>query len=194
MVPQLASWVCFRTCKTLNLLYFFFFWAEGQNWALRYWRGGAGDAQRAEGGSLESAGLTPPGDSDGFTSRSLGGGRDAAGVGSWSCEFISHFLFSWTTWIKCYLKYLQCLVFWWFWNLCHIISSLDDRIKTSFIQKHVMAVVDGVTLVAAVSLKVLQDGDTYSSLLDIAHRLHGENCLVLWFDRFNGNCTGLHSW
>ncbi|XP_043960274.1 condensin-2 complex subunit G2 isoform X1 [Gambusia affinis] len=38
--------------------------------------------------------------------------------------------------------------------------------------KHVMAVVDGVTQVAAVSLKVLQDGDTYSSLLDIAHRLH----------------------
>ncbi|KAM4718590.1 LOW QUALITY PROTEIN: condensin-2 complex subunit G2 [Anableps anableps] len=38
--------------------------------------------------------------------------------------------------------------------------------------KHVMAVVDGVTLVAAVSLKVLQDGDTYSALLDIAHRLH----------------------
>lgn len=40
-------------------------------------------------------------------------------------------------------------------------------------QKHVMAVVDGVTLVAAVSLKVLQDGDTYSALLQIAHRLHG---------------------
>ncbi|XP_047204958.1 condensin-2 complex subunit G2 isoform X1 [Girardinichthys multiradiatus] len=39
--------------------------------------------------------------------------------------------------------------------------------------KHVMAVVDAVALVAAVSVKVLQDGDTYSSLLDIAHRLHG---------------------
>ncbi|XP_044033213.1 condensin-2 complex subunit G2 isoform X2 [Siniperca chuatsi] len=38
--------------------------------------------------------------------------------------------------------------------------------------KHVMAVVDGVILVAAVSVKVLQDGDTYSSLLEIAHRLH----------------------
>ncbi|XP_070784454.1 condensin-2 complex subunit G2 [Enoplosus armatus] len=38
--------------------------------------------------------------------------------------------------------------------------------------KHVMAVVDGVTLVAAVSVKVLQDGDTYSALLEIAHRLH----------------------
>ncbi|XP_041823460.1 condensin-2 complex subunit G2 [Melanotaenia boesemani] len=38
--------------------------------------------------------------------------------------------------------------------------------------KHVMAVVDGVTLVATVSLKVLQDGDTYSALLEIAHMLH----------------------
>lgn len=36
-----------------------------------------------------------------------------------------------------------------------------------------MAVVDGVTLVAAVSLKVLQDGDTYSALLKIASSLHG---------------------
>ncbi|XP_070842311.1 condensin-2 complex subunit G2 isoform X1 [Chaetodon trifascialis] len=38
--------------------------------------------------------------------------------------------------------------------------------------KHAMTVVDGVTLVAAVSLKVLQDGDTYSVLLEIAHKLH----------------------
>ncbi|GAA6215070.1 condensin-2 complex subunit G2 [Lates japonicus] len=38
--------------------------------------------------------------------------------------------------------------------------------------KHVMAVVDGVTLVALVSLKVLQDGDTYRILLEIAHELH----------------------
>ncbi|XP_034717878.1 condensin-2 complex subunit G2 isoform X2 [Etheostoma cragini] len=38
--------------------------------------------------------------------------------------------------------------------------------------KHVMAVVDGVTLVASVSLKVLQDGDTYSALLEITRRLH----------------------
>lgn len=37
-----------------------------------------------------------------------------------------------------------------------------------------MAVVDGVTLVAAVSLKVLEDGDTYSALLEVAHRLHGQ--------------------
>lgn len=36
-----------------------------------------------------------------------------------------------------------------------------------------MAVVDGVTLVASVSLKVLQDGDIYSALLEIVHRLHG---------------------
>ncbi|KAM4543917.1 condensin-2 complex subunit G2 [Fundulus diaphanus] len=38
--------------------------------------------------------------------------------------------------------------------------------------KHVRAVVDGVALVAAVSLKVLQDGNSYSALLDIGHRLH----------------------
>ncbi|KAJ4942801.1 hypothetical protein JOQ06_005313 [Pogonophryne albipinna] len=37
---------------------------------------------------------------------------------------------------------------------------------------HVRSVVDGVTLVAAESLKVLQDGETYSSLLEIIHRLH----------------------
>ncbi|XP_047185825.1 condensin-2 complex subunit G2 isoform X1 [Scophthalmus maximus] len=38
--------------------------------------------------------------------------------------------------------------------------------------KRVMAVVDGVTLVALVSLKVLQDGDTYTALFEIAHKLH----------------------
>lgn len=43
-------------------------------------------------------------------------------------------------------------------------------------QKRVVAVVDGVTLVAAVSVKVLQDGDSYSSLLQVALRLHGR-CL-----------------
>ncbi|XP_030612385.1 condensin-2 complex subunit G2 isoform X3 [Archocentrus centrarchus] len=37
--------------------------------------------------------------------------------------------------------------------------------------KHVVAVVDSVTLVATVSVKVLQDGDTYSGLLEIAQRL-----------------------
>ena len=49
-----------------------------------------------------------------------------------------------------------------------------------FFQKHVMAVVDGVTLVAAVSVKVLQDGDTYSALLEIAHRLHGQRLLLFF--------------
>lgn len=53
-----------------------------------------------------------------------------------------------------------------------------------FLQKHVMAVVDGVTLVAAVSLKVLQDGDTYSALLQIAHRLHGR-CPCTRFSQLN---------
>ncbi|XP_041669666.1 condensin-2 complex subunit G2 isoform X1 [Cheilinus undulatus] len=38
--------------------------------------------------------------------------------------------------------------------------------------KHVMAVVDGVTLVALASLKVLQEGDSYTSLLETTHRLH----------------------
>ncbi|XP_008289557.1 condensin-2 complex subunit G2 [Stegastes partitus] len=38
--------------------------------------------------------------------------------------------------------------------------------------KHVMAVVDGVTLVSTVSLKALEDGDTYSALLEVAHRLN----------------------
>lgn len=36
-----------------------------------------------------------------------------------------------------------------------------------------MAVVDGVTQVASVSVNVLQDGDAYSALLEIAHKLHG---------------------
>lgn len=42
-----------------------------------------------------------------------------------------------------------------------------------------MAIVDGVTLVAAVSVKVLQDGDAYSALLKLALRLHGR-CLCRW--------------
>ncbi|XP_026148685.1 condensin-2 complex subunit G2 [Mastacembelus armatus] len=40
------------------------------------------------------------------------------------------------------------------------------------LRKHVMAVVDSVTLVASVSLNVLEDGDTYSALVEIAHILH----------------------
>lgn len=43
-----------------------------------------------------------------------------------------------------------------------------------------MTIVDGVTLVAAVSVKVLQDGDAYSALLKLALRLHGR-CLCRWF-------------
>uniref|UniRef100_A0A3Q3FX96 Non-SMC condensin II complex, subunit G2 n=1 Tax=Labrus bergylta TaxID=56723 RepID=A0A3Q3FX96_9LABR len=43
--------------------------------------------------------------------------------------------------------------------------------------KHVMAVVDGVTLVASASLNVLQEGDSYSALLETAHRLHGWSVL-----------------
>uniref|UniRef100_A0A8C3AZ16 Non-SMC condensin II complex, subunit G2 n=1 Tax=Cyclopterus lumpus TaxID=8103 RepID=A0A8C3AZ16_CYCLU len=43
-------------------------------------------------------------------------------------------------------------------------------------ETHVMAVVDGVTLVADVSIKVLEDGDAYNALLEIIHRLH--NVLV----------------
>ncbi|KAM6900149.1 condensin-2 complex subunit G2 [Xenentodon cancila] len=42
--------------------------------------------------------------------------------------------------------------------------------------KQAMAVVDGVTLVASLSVKVLQEGDSYRALLEIAHRLH--NILV----------------
>lgn len=42
-----------------------------------------------------------------------------------------------------------------------------------FPQKRVMAVMAGVTCVALVSLKVLQDEDRYSALLEIIHKLHG---------------------
>ncbi|XP_068160430.1 condensin-2 complex subunit G2 [Antennarius striatus] len=38
--------------------------------------------------------------------------------------------------------------------------------------KPVMAVVDAVTQVAALSVKVLQDDDTYDALVEIAHKLH----------------------
>lgn len=44
----------------------------------------------------------------------------------------------------------------------------------SFPQKLTMAVVDGVTLVATLSVKVLQEGDSYSTLLQIVRKLHGE--------------------
>lgn len=55
-------------------------------------------------------------------------------------------------------------------NFIHIFAN---HWLSRFLQKHAMAVVDAVTLVATLSLKVLQDGDTYSALLQIAHRLHG---------------------
>ncbi|KAK2859568.1 hypothetical protein Q5P01_004188 [Channa striata] len=48
----------------------------------------------------------------------------------------------------------------------------DMEVESAADPKHVMAVVDGVTLVASVSLKVLQDGDIYSALLKIIHSLH----------------------
>ncbi|KAL6097725.1 ncapg2 [Pungitius sinensis] len=48
----------------------------------------------------------------------------------------------------------------------------DMEVQSAADPSHVMAVVDAVTLVAYASIKVLQDGDTYSSLLEIAHRLH----------------------
>ncbi len=47
-----------------------------------------------------------------------------------------------------------------------------------------MAVVDGVTQVAVVSVKVLQEGDTYSALLKIAHKLHG-GCPCIFFSLLN---------
>nr|XP_019943442.1 PREDICTED: condensin-2 complex subunit G2 [Paralichthys olivaceus] len=46
------------------------------------------------------------------------------------------------------------------------------EVESAVDPKHVMAVVDGVALVASVSLKVLQDGETYRALLKVAHRLH----------------------
>ncbi|XP_075903723.1 condensin-2 complex subunit G2 isoform X3 [Nelusetta ayraudi] len=45
-------------------------------------------------------------------------------------------------------------------------------VKTAADPKHVMAVVHGVALVAATSLEALQDGHSYSALLQIAHMLH----------------------
>lgn len=64
------------------------------------------------------------------------------------------------------------------------ISTFPNVFYSIFLQKHVMDVVDGVTLVASVSVKVLEDGDTYSSLLQIAHGLHGW-CPCLCFSTLN---------
>ncbi|KAF7669955.1 hypothetical protein LDENG_00105460 [Lucifuga dentata] len=46
------------------------------------------------------------------------------------------------------------------------------EVEASADPKHVMSVVEGVTLVALVSVKVLQDSDTFNALLEITHRLH----------------------
>ncbi|XP_071768198.2 condensin-2 complex subunit G2 [Centroberyx gerrardi] len=56
-------------------------------------------------------------------------------------------------------------------------QGAEDReegmeVEVSADPKHTMSVVEGVTLVAMVSLIVLQDGDTYSALLECANRLH----------------------
>ncbi|KAM9839257.1 condensin-2 complex subunit G2 [Aulostomus maculatus] len=44
--------------------------------------------------------------------------------------------------------------------------------ESSVDPKDVMAVVEGVTVVATKSLKVLQNGDTYKALLEMTHQLH----------------------
>ncbi|KAM3860758.1 condensin-2 complex subunit G2 [Diretmus argenteus] len=46
------------------------------------------------------------------------------------------------------------------------------EVEVSADPKHTMSVVEGVTLVAMESLKVLQDGDTYVALLECVDRLH----------------------
>ncbi|XP_029313120.1 LOW QUALITY PROTEIN: condensin-2 complex subunit G2 [Cottoperca gobio] len=51
-------------------------------------------------------------------------------------------------------------------------SEEGMEVESAADPKHVTAVVDGVTLVAAVSLMVLQDGDTYNALLKVVHSLH----------------------
>lgn len=61
----------------------------------------------------------------------------------------------------------------------YTIAHKGSRFYSHFYQNRAVAVVDGVTLVAAVSLKVLQDGDAYSALLQVALRLHGW-CLCRW--------------
>ncbi|KAJ0022850.1 hypothetical protein NQD34_014984 [Periophthalmus magnuspinnatus] len=45
-------------------------------------------------------------------------------------------------------------------------------VESSLDSKHVLAIVEGVTLVAAQSVQVLQDGETYSALLGIVSVLH----------------------
>ncbi|XP_053715886.1 condensin-2 complex subunit G2 [Synchiropus splendidus] len=50
-------------------------------------------------------------------------------------------------------------------------QSMEE--ETSPPPENIVSVVDGVTIVATVSLNVLQDGDTYNGLLQIANHLHG---------------------
>ncbi|XP_068604177.1 condensin-2 complex subunit G2 [Brachionichthys hirsutus] len=47
----------------------------------------------------------------------------------------------------------------------------EEETESAADPKPAMAVLDGVTLVATLSVKVLQDGDAYSALVEIAHRL-----------------------
>lgn len=51
--------------------------------------------------------------------------------------------------------------------------TIAHKSSRFYSQNRAVAVVDGVTLVAALSLKVLQDGDSYSALLQVALTLHG---------------------
>ncbi|KAK7881759.1 hypothetical protein WMY93_030168 [Mugilogobius chulae] len=48
----------------------------------------------------------------------------------------------------------------------------DMEVDTSLDSKHVIAVVEGVTLVAVQSVQVLQDGETYAALLGLVNVLH----------------------
>lgn len=70
--------------------------------------------------------------------------------------------------------------------------TIAHKSSRCYSQNRAVAVVDGVTLVAALSLKVLQDGDAYSGLLQAALMLHGW-CPCRWmrgvytvFEWFNG--------
>lgn len=49
-------------------------------------------------------------------------------------------------------------------------------IFTVLVQTHTISVLEGVTLVVTASVEVIEDGDTYNSLLECANILNGE-CL-----------------
>lgn len=59
-------------------------------------------------------------------------------------------------------------------GIFHLLRSSHASIPQLLFQKHATSVVDAVTLVAAASVKTLQEGDTYNELLKIAHSLHGK--------------------